>query len=159
MSPLQRTLETAAGVFGGAACGESADGGMLMRGQGGAPNERTAHEPVALPPGGPPFVACEQCRERVGASGKADLGMCTTSCSAYMQAGVAGGGGARLQLRTGAKAPAAPHTAAVGRGETFAPVLLEPTAKHRSLQASSAVLAGSTQVPAVRPHARRLLSE
>ena len=67
MSPLQRTLETAAGVFGGGpGSGEGATG-LMMRGQAGAQNECTAHEPIALPAGGPPFVACEQCRERVGA--------------------------------------------------------------------------------------------
>ena len=73
-----------------------------------------------------------------------------------MHAVVAGGGGAHVQLRTGAKAPAAQHTAAIGRGGTFAPDVLEPTAMHRSVQASSAVLAGSTQVPAGSAHARRL---
>ncbi|KAK9839328.1 hypothetical protein WJX81_008390 [Elliptochloris bilobata] len=61
VSPLQRTLETAAGVF-----GAPGGGGLLMRGQDAAPNERTAHEAIALPACGPPFVACEQCRERVG---------------------------------------------------------------------------------------------
>jgi hypothetical protein len=140
VSPLQRTLETAAGVFGGAACGESADGGLLMRGQGAAPDERTAHEPVALPPGGPPFVACEQCRERVGASRKAQAGIdvCTGSCSTCLQATVAGRRrGAHLQVRSEAKAPAVPHTVAAARGKAFAPVLSKPlqcTAACRHLQ-------------------------
>ena len=67
MSPLQRTLETAAGVFGGGPASGDGTPGLLMRGQEAAQDERTAHAPVALPAGGPPFVACEQCRERVGA--------------------------------------------------------------------------------------------
>lgn len=67
VSPLQRTLETAAGVFGGDVGRDDAKSGLLMRSQGDALHERTAHEPVALRAHGPPFVACEQCRERVGA--------------------------------------------------------------------------------------------
>lgn len=67
MSPLQRTLETAVGVFGGGPRSGEGASGLMMRGQAAAQNECTAHEPVALQPGGPPFVVCEQCRERVGA--------------------------------------------------------------------------------------------
>ena len=68
MSPLQRTLETAVGVFGGGPGNNGDESCLLMRGQSDAPHERTAHDPVVLPAHGPPFVACEQCRERVGAA-------------------------------------------------------------------------------------------
>lgn len=68
VSPLQRTLETAVGVFGGGPGRDGAESCLLMRGQSDAPHERTAHDSVVLPAHGPPFVACEQCRERVGAA-------------------------------------------------------------------------------------------
>lgn len=68
MSPLQRTLETAVGVFGGGPGRDGDESCLLMRGQSDAPHECTAHDSVVLPAHGPPFVACEQCRERVGAA-------------------------------------------------------------------------------------------
>ena len=64
MSPLMRTCETAAGVFGGAASG-SPDAGLLMKRQDDARLERSAHGAIALP-AGLPFIAEELVRERMG---------------------------------------------------------------------------------------------
>ncbi len=71
VSPLIRALETAAGVFGEEPSkAEAAEGGeppapLLMAGQEGERNVRTAHGAVALPPG-VKFLAVELCRERLG---------------------------------------------------------------------------------------------
>ncbi len=59
-----RTLETAAGVFGG---GGSATAQPLMLRQTGAPREVSAHDAIGLP-SNLPFVATEMCRERMGAA-------------------------------------------------------------------------------------------
>lgn len=63
VSPLMRTLETAAGVFGGG----SATAQPLMLRQTGAPREVSAHDAIGLP-SNLPFVATEMCRERMGAA-------------------------------------------------------------------------------------------
>lgn len=62
MSPLTRTLETAAGVFGAGAVqnGQS----VLMLGKTGT-QYRTPHDAIVLPER-LPFVANINCRERVG---------------------------------------------------------------------------------------------
>lgn len=64
VSPLMRTCETAAGVFGGASSG-SADAKLLMKQQDDARLERSAHDAIALPEG-LRFVAEELVRERMG---------------------------------------------------------------------------------------------
>ena len=64
VSPLMRTCETAAGVFGGASSG-SADAKLLMKRQDDARLERSAHNAIALPEG-LRFVAEEFVRERMG---------------------------------------------------------------------------------------------
>ena len=64
VSPLMRTCETAAGVFGGAAPG-SPDGELLMKRQDDSHLERSAHDAIALP-ADMPFVAEELVRERMG---------------------------------------------------------------------------------------------
>ena len=64
VSPLMRTCETAAGVFGGANPGTS-DGELLMKRQDGSHLERSAHDAIALPTA-LPFVAEELVRERMG---------------------------------------------------------------------------------------------
>ena len=63
VSPLRRTLETCAGVFGvdGAVEGQR----LLMQGQQDVTHEISAHAALAAPPG-LPFLAHEGCRERVG---------------------------------------------------------------------------------------------
>lgn len=61
MSPLMRTLETAAGVFGG---GSTAAQPLMLR-QDGRPREVSAHDAIGLPTN-LPFVATEMCRERMG---------------------------------------------------------------------------------------------
>lgn len=62
VSPLFRTLETASGVFGGG----TIDNGqkMLMVEQVPVKNEVTRHYAIAERPG-VPFIANEQCRERM----------------------------------------------------------------------------------------------
>lgn len=72
VSPLQRTLETAVGVFGGDVVSEgdilNADGeasNILMQSQDGQLNARSPRPSVRAPEG-LPFIACELCRERVG---------------------------------------------------------------------------------------------
>ena len=57
-----RTLETAAGVFGGG----STTAQTLMLRQDGMPREVSAHDAIGLP-ANLPFVATEMCRERMGA--------------------------------------------------------------------------------------------
>ena len=64
VSPLMRTCETAAGVFGGASSGSS-DAGLLMKNQADARLERSAHDAIALP-AGLPFISEELVRERMG---------------------------------------------------------------------------------------------
>ena len=64
VSPLMRTCETAAGVFGGAKPGSS-DGELLMKRQDDSYLERSAHDAIALPTD-MPFVAEELVRERMG---------------------------------------------------------------------------------------------
>ena len=64
VSPLMRTCETAAGVFGGASSGSS-DAGLLMKRQDDARLECSAHDAIALP-AGLPFIAEELVRERMG---------------------------------------------------------------------------------------------
>ena len=63
VSPLRRTLETCAGVFGvdGAVEGQP----LLMQGQQGVTHEISAHAALAAP-AGLPILAHEGCRERVG---------------------------------------------------------------------------------------------
>ncbi|BDA46810.1 Phosphoglycerate mutase-like protein [Coccomyxa sp. Obi] len=61
VSPLMRTLETAAGVFGGG----SATAHPLMLRQTGTPRERSAHDAIAQP-SHLQFIATEMCRERMG---------------------------------------------------------------------------------------------
>ena len=56
-----RTLETAAGVFGGG----SATAQPLMLRQTGSPRERSAHDAIAQPTH-LPIIAVEMCRERMG---------------------------------------------------------------------------------------------
>ena len=62
MSPLVRTLETAAGVFGAEGVGGPT---RLMLPTKAARHECTAHDAIAAPPT-PPFVASGMCRERMG---------------------------------------------------------------------------------------------
>ena len=64
VSPLMRTCETAAGVFGGAPPG-SPEGELLMKRQDDSHLERSAHDAIALP-ADTPFVAEELVRERMG---------------------------------------------------------------------------------------------
>ena len=64
VSPLMRTCETAAGVFGGPSSG-SPDAGLLMKRQDDIRLECSAHDAIALPTG-LPFVAEELVRERMG---------------------------------------------------------------------------------------------
>ncbi len=61
MSPLMRTLETAAGVFGGGS--ETAQ--PLMLRQTGTPREWSAHDAIGQP-SRLPIIATEMCRERMG---------------------------------------------------------------------------------------------
>ncbi|CAL8471428.1 g10970 [Coccomyxa elongata] len=61
VSPLMRTLETAAGVFGGGS--ETAQ--PLMLRQTGTPRERSAHDTIGQP-SRLPIIATEMCRERMG---------------------------------------------------------------------------------------------
>lgn len=65
VSPLMRTLETAAGVFGGGAAAEPDSEPLMLRKTGEA-RVRSAHDAIAKP-GNLPFVANELCRERMGA--------------------------------------------------------------------------------------------
>ena len=81
VSPLMRTLETAAGIFGVAdpasaavaAAGaedmseDGAQPAVLMLAQSEQASMRVAHEQLCVPPGGS-FVAHELCRERLGPS-------------------------------------------------------------------------------------------
>lgn len=69
VSPLMRTLETAAGVFGGVPSAGSAqsDAKPLMLRKDGLPRERSAHDAIPLPDY-PPFLANEACRERISES-------------------------------------------------------------------------------------------
>ena len=62
MSPLVRTLETAAGVFG--AEGLSGQSRLMLPTKP-ARHECTAHDAIVAPPT-PPFVASAMCRERMG---------------------------------------------------------------------------------------------
>eukprot|EP00891_Asterochloris_glomerata_P008881 jgi/Astpho2/8881/e_gw1.00129.54.1_t len=63
VSPLRRTLETAAGVFGMDGAGEGRP--LLMQGQQGVTHEISPHAALVAP-AGLPFLAHEGCRERVG---------------------------------------------------------------------------------------------
>jgi broad specificity phosphatase PhoE len=66
VSPLRRTLETAAGVFGiGTSSNNNSAGGVLMKGQEEKIEEVVAHGEI-LAPRSLRFVAHELCRERLG---------------------------------------------------------------------------------------------
>lgn len=67
VSPLTRTLETAAGAFGGPALGDDVSAAVLMRGQSALEGRRSRCPGFVLAPDGPRrFVAQELCREGYG---------------------------------------------------------------------------------------------
>lgn len=81
-SPLTRTLETAAGVF-GAGRWRGSSGDLLMHEQSGKDHLRAPHAAIAAPEG-IRFVSFEGCRERLGASeGR--------SCDEHMRCSQSGG--------------------------------------------------------------------
>jgi hypothetical protein len=63
VSPLMRTCETAAGVFG---LESTSNSQPLMLAKTAEPRERSAHRAIAKP-GNLPFLAEELCRERMSA--------------------------------------------------------------------------------------------
>lgn len=64
VSPMTRTLETAAGVFGCASSGDSKD--IFMRESVAQENKCVERPTIAAPADLPPVVACELCREQLG---------------------------------------------------------------------------------------------
>lgn len=65
VSPLTRTLETAAGVFGRVVEGTDDGGSLLMSATEAAPDKRETRPAIAAHDS-PPVVACEWCRESLG---------------------------------------------------------------------------------------------
>ena len=80
VSPLRRTLETAAGVFGMDGAGEGRP--LLMQGQQGVTHEISPHAALVAP-AGLPFLAHEGCRERVGGSWLRVCACLATICPAW----------------------------------------------------------------------------